>query len=156
MTLFEHPCAFFLFRLQTPGIQTKHRGDIMKKERKIYVSETERLQSAIDQAEGRATQRCLSAGECRERLERYNLCGMPKCRLKGCKVTVHGSNERMPQSYKYPAQCTQVSFIHDGKDWVFSGAKRDNIQVHTSSCHGLEYSMTDAAKDWLVEYFSWY
>ncbi len=126
------------------------------KEKKIYLHDAECLQSAINQAEGRATQRCLSADDCAERLDKCNLCGMPKCRLKGCTATIHGSNDRMPQSYKYPAQCTQVTFRHDGKDWVFVSAKRDYIHVHASSRHGVEYTLTDDAKDWLVNYFSWY
>lgn len=126
------------------------------KSKKIYLHDAERLQSVINHAEGRATQRCISAADCAERLDRCNLCGMPKYRLKGCTVIIHGSNDRMPQSYRYPAQCTQVTFRHDGKDWVFASAKRDYIHVHTSSRHGVEYTLTDEAKDWLVEFFSWY
>lgn len=128
----------------------------MKSKKKIYLHDAERLQSAINQAEGRATQRCISATDCAERLDKCNLCGMPKCKLKGCTVVIHGANNRMPQSYRYPAQCTQVTFRHDGKDWEFLSAKRDNIHVRTSSLHGVEYNLTDDAKDWLVEYFSWY
>jgi hypothetical protein len=137
------------FSLLKPGVKTM-------KARKIYLHDAERLQSAIDKAEGRATQRCLSATECAERLDKCNLCGMPKSRLKDCAVVLHGSNEKMPQSYRYPAQCTQVTFRHDGKDWVFVSAKRDYIHVRTSSRHGVEYVLTDDAKYWLVEYFSWY
>lgn len=126
------------------------------KSKKIYLHDAERLQSAIDLAEGRATQRCISATDCAQRLDKCNLFGMPKCRLKGCTAIIHGSNERMPRSYRYPAQCTQVLFRHDGKDWEFVSAKRDNIQINASSRHGVEYTLTDDAKDWLVEYFSWY
>lgn len=126
------------------------------KEKKIYLHDAERLQSALNKAEGRATQRCLSAEQCKQRLEKCNLCGMPKCRLKGCRVILHGSTERMPQSYRYPAMATHVTMYHDGKDWVFVSAKRDYIHVHTSSKHGVEYNLTDEAKDWLIEYFSWY
>lgn len=122
---------------------------------KIYLHNAERLQSVIDEAEGRATQRCLSATDCAEKLDMCDLCGMPKSRLKGCSVIIHGSNERMPRSYKFAAQCTQVAFRHDGKDWEFVSAKRGDIHVHTSSKHGVEFSLTDCAKDWLIDHFSW-
>jgi hypothetical protein len=126
------------------------------KSKKIYAHELDKLQTAINEAEGRATQRCLSAEACQDKLNKCSLCGMPKSKLKGCKVTLHGSTERMPSSYRYPSMCTHVMMHHDGKGWVFDSANRDYIRVRTSSVHGVEYVLTDEAKTWLIDNFSWY
>lgn len=124
-----------------------------KKAKKIYVTDTEALQAAITETEGRATARTLGAEEAGHRLDQvvYNLLrSMPKKYLAGSKAVVHASTERLPQAYKYSADSTKARFEHDGKGWVLVEVVRDRL-VQKSARYGVELSLTDTAKGWLVD-----
>lgn len=122
--------------------------------RKLYSTDTERLNAAIAEAEGKARERCMTATECAERLEgaeRY-MHNPSKAALKGCKCRVHASNESLPRSYKYPAVSTQADFEHDGKGWVLVSVSRDRLKSAAKLCYRnhVEMTLSDSAKDWIL------
>ena len=111
-----------------------------KKAKKIYSTNTEAIQAAISEAEGRATARTLSAQNANDALESvvYDvLRQMPKKVLAGCRAIVHASTERLPRAYKYRAESTQAHFVHDGKGWFLDSVERDTLVQRatvSSSC----------------------
>ena len=123
-----------------------------KKAKKIYSTNTEALQAAISEAEGRATARTLSAQNANDALEEVVfgiLRRMPKKYLVGCRATVHASTERLPRAYKYRAESTQAHFIHDGKGWLLESVERDTL-VRMAVRYGVELVLTDAAKQYII------
>lgn len=122
--------------------------------KKIYSTDTDRLNAAIAEAEGRAKERCMTAADCAGRLEgaeRY-LHNPSKAALKGCKCRVHASNESLPHSYKYPASSTQAEFEHDGKGWVLVRVSRDRLKSSAKLCYrnNIEMTLSDSAKEWIL------
>lgn len=122
--------------------------------KKIYSTDTERLNAAIAEAEGKARERCMTAGECAARLEGAEIYmhNPSKAALKGCKCRVHASNESLPRSYKYPASSTQVVFEHDGKGWVLVSVSRDHLKSAAKLCYRnhVEMALSDSAKAWIL------
>ena len=124
-----------------------------KKAKKIYSTNTEALQAAISGAEGRATARTLSAQNANNALEEVVfdvLRRMPKKYLAGCRATVHASNERLPQAYKYRAESTQAHFVHDGKGWLLESVERETL-VQKAVRYGVELVLTDDAKQYILD-----
>lgn len=124
-----------------------------KTAKKIYAHDTEALQAAITEAEGRATARTLGAEDAADRLDDVAcnaLRDMPKKRLAGCRAVVHASTERLPNAYKYRADSTKAVFEHDGKDWVLVDIRRDGL-VPRSVRFGVLLELAEAAKEWIVD-----
>lgn len=127
-----------------------------KKTAKINAHDTEALQAAITEKEGRASARTLSAEDAADRLDRvvYNaLHNMPKKYLAGCRAIVHASTERLPNAYKYRADSTKAVFEHDGKDWMLAEIRRDGL-VQKSARFGVQLDLTDTAKEWIIGYLA--
>lgn len=123
-----------------------------KKAKRIYSTDTEALQAAISEAEGRAAARTLSAQNANNALEEVVfsvLHRMPKKYLAGCRATVHASTERLPRAYKYRAESTQAHFIHDGKGWLLESVERDTL-AQKSVRYGVELALTDEAKKYII------
>ena len=126
--------------------------------KKIYSTDTYRLNAAIAEAEGRSQERCMTATECAGRLEgaeRY-MHNPSKAALKGCRCRVHASNESLPRSYKYTASSTQAEFEHDGKGWVLVRVSRDRLKSSAKLCYrnNIEMTMSDSAKEWILAYMA--
>lgn len=124
-----------------------------KKAKKIYSTNTEALQAAISEAEGRATARTLSAQNANDALEEVVfsvLHRMPKKHPVGCRATVHASTERLPRAYKYRAESTYAHFVHDGKGWLLESVERDTL-VQRAVRYGVELVLTDDAKKFIID-----
>jgi hypothetical protein len=125
-----------------------------KKATKIYSTDTEKLNAAIIEAEGRATARTMNAEYVDSKLfyvvNRY-LNGLPKKALTGTRATVHASTEKLPSSYKYRAESTQAEFLHDGKGWVLVSVWRGTLRQSSAAKEGVELELTDTAKEWLLD-----
>lgn len=121
--------------------------------KKIYSTDTDRLNAAIAEAEGRAKERLMTAADCAGRLEgtERSLHNPSKAALKGCSCRVHASNG-LPHSYKYPAQSTQVEFEHDGRGWVLVRVSRDKLKSSAKLCYrnNVEMTLSDSAKEWIL------
>ena len=121
--------------------------------KKIYIENIEAANEMIKAAEDRATARTASAEAmlaafAQLRSERLN--GISKQALKGCKAVYHASNERLPRSYKYQAESTQISLEHDGKDWHIVDVSRKTLRQAAKFRLGIELTLSDTAKEWLL------
>ncbi|MDY7540860.1 hypothetical protein QN345_03515 [Cryobacterium sp. 10I1] len=89
-------------------------------------SETE-LQNAIDNIEGRATQRTVSAYDVIRHVEavehRLDVLGVPNRARAGITTVVNGS-AMLPRAYGYSAHATFVTIRRNGAGWRFVKAKR--------------------------------
>lgn len=122
--------------------------------KKIYSTDTDRLNAAIAEAEGKARERRMTAEECAAHLEcaEEYLHNPSKAALKGCKCRVHASNESLPRSYRYPASSTQADFEHDGKGWVLISVTRGTLKSSAKLCYrnNVEMTLSDSAKEWIL------
>lgn len=120
---------------------------------KIYSDNLEAITTAIEAAEGRATARTLSPESVCEKLNRAEaMMNWPsKKALKGTRILVHASTEKLPNSYKYRAESTQALFEHDGKGWILVEVKRGTLR-QSSDCskRGLEIYASDEAKNHML------
>ena len=117
---------------------------------KIYTSSPiEDIQKMIDAAEGKATARTLNAAElCAKATAAEKMMHWPsKKALKGTKVTVHASTEKLPSAYKYRAESTQAELEHDGKGWVLVEVKRATLKQSSACKIGLEIQPAPAVYD---------
>ena len=124
-----------------------------KKEKKIYSTDLPELQSKLDEVQNRCTTRLIDAETCQKKLESIvwdRLDGMPKKYLAGTTIVLHSSTERLPRAYKYPAESTKVTFVHDGKGWVYFKADRSTLDSSNFRAHCAELKLTDAAKEWIL------
>lgn len=127
----------------------------MAKAKKIYSTDTDALNEAIREAEGRATARTIDAEEVNEKLKRAEtmMNWPPKKALAGTKIHVHASTQKLPNAYKYKADSTQVLFEHDGKGWKFVCAGRYTLkQSSDSSKIGVEIEASEATKEHMLSY----
>lgn len=117
---------------------------------KIYTSSPiEDIQKMIDAAEGKASVRTLSAGDlCAKAAAAERMMHWPsKKALKGTKITVHASTEKLPSAYKYRAESTQAELEHDGKGWVIVEVKRATLKQSSARKIGIEITPSQAAAD---------
>lgn len=109
--------------------------------------ELAKLMAALEEANGRATARTLSADECAEYIAAFEeRTGISKKAMAGTIVTVHGSMEQLPRAYKYHADSTKASFQYDGRTWRFLSAERSTLRQHSSYLHVIA-SFSQTAKD---------
>lgn len=112
------------------------------------------LESALAGENGRATARTLTAEECIDYLETYmNYVGISKKALTDTVVTVHGSMEKLPNAYKYPAASTKATFVFDGKTWHLYRAERSRL-VQRSGCLHVVAELSGTAKAAIVARFT--
>ena len=123
-----------------------------KAAKKIYAHDTEALQAAITEKEGRASARTLGAEDAAYTLDSVvcnALHNLPKKYLAGCRAVVHASTERLPRAYNYRADSTKAVFEHDGKDWMLVEVRRDSL-VQRSARFGVQLDLTEDAKNWII------
>ena len=94
----------------------------------IVITERDRIQAALDAAEGRATARCVSATEVlkiAERAER-RLAAFPKAAWAGVLVTylAEGPWARSYNQGYGGASATQVTLLRRSRDWALIDARR--------------------------------
>lgn len=117
--------------------------------KKIYTkSSLEDIQKMIDEAEGLATARTLSAADlCEKATAAEKMMHWPSNKaLTGTKVTVHASTEKLPNSYRYRAESTQAELEHDGKGWVITRVFRGTLRQSTACKIGIEIEPSQAAR----------
>lgn len=113
-----------------------------------------KLEAALAEANGRATARTLTAEQCVEYLETYmNYVGISKKALTDTVVTIHGSMEKLPSAYKYPADSTKATFVFDGRTWHLYRAERSRL-VQRSGCLHVVAELSNTAKDAIAASFA--
>ena len=129
----------------------------------IYVTDTCLLNERLDSIQNRCKRRTLTADKCNCVLNKdlknrylvgYPFCSIPNTRLKGTKVIIHASMERMPQIYKYKASETNATFGFDGKGWRFIECRRDYIRPSSKARLNVELELSDSAKNYILDSFA--
>jgi hypothetical protein len=94
---------------------------------KITAANLEQLQAALDEAEGRATNRTLSAADVLRLVERAEtetaLQHLPRNMHSGATVT-YRMRLNLPNSYKYAPEYTSVTITRRSTAWYLTRAER--------------------------------
>lgn len=120
----------------------------------IYSTDTELIESKLNEVQGRCKERLLNPESLHGTLcsiHKYKLSDIPKKALNGTTIILHASMERMPQAYKYPATETSCTFIHDGKGWRFVSCDRDYIKPSSKGIFKAEVVLSDTAKQAILD-----
>ena len=112
---------------------------------KINITNTEKLNKAIKEAEGKATARTTSAKEIVKTLESIRV---PKSRLNGTKVFWDGA-EHFPNAYKYRPESTHWVAENVNGRWYVIDICRATCPNRTNRRGEIAYS--DDAKAWILE-----
>lgn len=112
--------------------------------KKIIITNTEKLDAAIKEAEGKATARTVTAKEIVSTLDRIRV---PKSRLNGTKVFWDGG-QTFPSAYKYRPDSTHWEAENVKGKWYVTSICRATCPNRSRSGM-IQYS--DAAKEWLLE-----
>lgn len=120
----------------------------------IYSTDTELIESKLNEIQGRCKERLFYACDCDGILQNIyceKLHSIPKKYLKGTTIILHASMDRMPQAYKYPATETSITFTHDGKGWKFIECNRDYIKPSSKARYNAEVFLSDTAKQAILD-----
>lgn len=120
----------------------------------IYSTDTELIESKLNEVQGRCSTRLLRAECLNENLcsiHRFKLHSIPKKDLKGTTIILHACMRRMPQAYKYPAIGSNITFTHDGKGWRFIECNRDRIKPSSKAWFNAEVFLSDTAKQAILD-----
>ncbi len=101
--------------------------------KKIRLTDIEALQAIINEAEGKATHRCLSATTLADKVKAWERkAGSPsKALLRGVELAVQASGEKFAKAYKYVPMETVVYLNHDSVGWYVTGAVREAVKSHS-------------------------
>lgn len=109
---------------------------------KINITNTEKLNKAIAEAEGKATSRTVTCEDIQKICTKIS-CDIPKCKLDGTKIYYNGA-QHFPNAYKYRAYSTHWVAENRRGNWYVVSISRNtcpNKYINTV----VEYS--DAAKE---------
>lgn len=110
-----------------------------------------KIQKAIDEAEGKARERKVTAKQliaCAEKLDRK--LGIAPAHLKGVTAKVDINAKDFPNAYKYIPESTVATFEHTGRAWALIDVKRDRTDI---SSKAVRFNLTDEAREWIVKRF---
>lgn len=117
----------------------------------IIVSEKnrERIDKAIEEAEGRATVRCLTYAAVLVAIERIEArLDLPKARMEGVSFHVDTWAQDFPNAYEYTPVSTQFNLTLSKGKWRISDIGRASVQRAGRKCQCIE--MPEAMKDALL------
>lgn len=120
----------------------------------IIVSEKnrERIAAAIEEAEGRATVRCLTYAAVLVAIERIEAkLNLPKARMEGVSFHVDTWAQDFPNAYEYTPMSTQFNLTLSKGKWRISDIGRASVQRAGRKCQCIE--MPEALKDALLRRF---
>ena len=97
---------------------------------KINEANLEKINKAIDEAEGRATVRRIGGmsvlNAVKEIEEHFDI---PKKLMTGIMVDVDINAQNFPKAYKYTPESTQFIVLRKKSGWYLMGVTRDNCRV---------------------------
>ena len=117
----------------------------------IIVSEKnrERIVKAINEAEGRATVRCLTYAAVLVAIERIEAkLDLPKARMEGVSFHVDTWAQDFPNAYEYTPMSTQFNLTLSKGKWRISDIGRASVQRAGRKCQCIE--MPEALKHALI------
>jgi len=114
--------------------------------KRIRLNDLEQLKKVIDDAEGRAQKRWISAEEVVNHVKNWEkrCFNLPKKILAGCKMKIQACASTVAKSYRYIPYETVVYLIHDTKDWYIDEVRREPMKGHSWN---VEVTLTDNAKE---------
>ena len=116
---------------------------------KINIDNKDKLETAIMEAEGRATARKITADQIQYILHDIEE-GIPKAKLHGTKVHYTGA-EKFPNAYRYRAESTHWMAENVKGKWYVTNIFRSTCPNRIKNTH-VEYS--DTAKEAILESMS--
>lgn len=111
----------------------------------------EKIQKAINEAEGKARERKVTAKQliaCAEKLDKK--LGIAPAHLKGVTARVDINAQDFPNAYKYIPESTVAIFEHTGRAWALIDVKRDRTDIASKA---VRFNLTDEAREWIVRRF---
>lgn len=118
---------------------------------KINVENTEKLENALQEAQGRATARTLGVEDVLKYLKRVeDRIGVGKTALKGTKVHFTGA-EKFAKAYQYVPESTHFEAVHNGKTWFVTLITRDTCPNRWDK---IDVELSDITKDAVLKSLS--
>ena len=117
----------------------------------VKTENAEKIQKAIDEAEGKARERKVTAKQliaCAEKLDKK--LGIAPAHLKGVTARVDINAQDFPNAYKYIPESTVATFEHTGRAWALIDVKRDRTDIASKA---VRLNLTDEAREWIVKRF---
>lgn len=117
----------------------------------IKAENAERIQKAINEVEGKARERKVTAKQliaCAEKLDKK--LGIAPAHLKGVTARVDINAQDFPNAYKYIPESTVATFEHTGRSWALIDVKRDRTDIASKA---VRFNLTDEAREWIVKRF---
>ena len=123
----------------------------MKSMDSIIVSEKNRarINKAIEEAEGRATVRCVTYATVLVAIERIEAkLDLPKTLMEGVSFHVDPRAQDFPNAYEYTPMSTQFNLTLSKGKWRISDIRRASVQRAGRKCQCIE--MPEALKNALI------
>ena len=117
----------------------------------VKAENAEKIQKAIDEAEGKARERKVTAKQliaCAEKMDK--MLGIAPAHLKGVTARVDINAKDFPNAYKYIPEGTVATFEHTGRSWALIDVKRDRTDIASKA---VRFNLTDEAREWIVKRF---
>ncbi len=126
----------------------------MKKEKKIYIKNTEKLTAAIKEVEGKATARTVTAEEIQKILadidHRAYCRGVYKYQLHGTTVYYDGA-QKFPRAYKHTPYSTHWKAENVHGKWYVTDIRRDPCPKENYNPYNTHIMFCDEAKQIILE-----
>ncbi len=117
----------------------------------VKAENAEKIQRAIDEAEGKARERKVTAEKliaCAEKMDKK--LGIAPAHLKGVTARVDINAQDFPNAYRYIPESTVATFEHTGRAWALIDVKRDRTDIASKA---VRLNLTDEAREWIVRRF---
>lgn len=117
----------------------------------VKAENAEKIQRAIDEAEGKARERKVTAKQliaCAEKMDKK--LSIAPAHLKGVTARVDINAQDFPNAYKYIPESTVATFEHTGRAWALIDVKRDRTDIASKA---IRFNLTEEAREWIVKRF---
>ena len=118
--------------------------------KRVRLNDLESIQRVIDEAEGMARKRWLSAEEVVEYVANWHRrsCDIPKSALVGCKMKIQACADTVAKCYRGTPYETVAYLSHDTQGWYVECVRRESMKGHSWN---VEVELTDYAKQWILQ-----
>ena len=118
---------------------------------KINIENTEKLEGALKEAQGKATARTIDVDRILGVLKYVEKrLGIGKAALKGTKVHFTGA-EKFAKAYRFTPESTHFEAEYNGKTWFVTSITRDTCPQRQDA---IEVTLSDTAKDAVLKSLS--
>ena len=118
---------------------------------KINIENTEKLEGALKEVQGKATARTIDVDRILSVLKYVEKrLGIGKTALKGTKVHFTGA-EKFAKAYRFTPESTHFEAEHNGKTWFVTSITRDTCPQRQDA---IDVALSDTAKDAVLKSLS--